>query len=246
MKKIIFLMSSVGIFINPLFGSPIFEKSTNPEDTYTLQSGAGQSFSSIEEVNAYLESQSYSMPSDYERKLTNLGWAWTIDNAQVENMTNATGLGFGNSTYLIGENNTTSPKSFLLEKIMDYAQHQGPPTAFNVQARQLPGTKNVQIDCFVAIGYDAGSFSDKPTDIEFWFKGNPSSLQWEKLTNFDLGGSYTGPGTLAGGGPITAVWRAGEEKPNLKLHKVKFGYFYLIIDSKLGKISRVRMGWVRS
>ena len=188
MKKIIFLMSSVGIFINPLFGSPIFEKSTNPEDTYTLQSGAGQSFSSIEEVNAYLESQSYSMPSDYERTLTNLGWAWTIDNAQVENMTNATGLGFGNSTYLIGENNTTSPRASFWKKSLIMPSIKGLRLLLMFKPGNC-GTKNVQIDCFVAIGYDPGSFSDKPTDIEFWFKGNPSSLQWEKLTNFDLGGS---------------------------------------------------------
>ena len=73
----------------------------------------------------------------------------------------------------------------------------------------------MQIDCFVALGSDAAGGGDKPTTVEFWFKGNPSSIQWDQLFTFESLGSYQTPGAIQAGS-MTAIWKAGNEIPNYK------------------------------
>ena len=60
--------------------------------------------------------------------------------------------------------------------------------------------------------------------LEFWFKSDPSSPQWEECDMFESAGGAPGtpggnqkqPGAINESGGFFAIWKAGDQKPNFQ------------------------------
>jgi hypothetical protein len=119
------------------------------------------------------------------------------------------------------------------------------PQVTNVQAEQIPGTKDVAIS-FELTGKDDGVGSGHPVHGEVWFKENDSMTTWTKvssiyseievgdwqpanLTDFDPAtGTTTATHSsihigMAGLSPITPsfMWKAGDDAPNINTTDAK-------------------------
>ena len=135
--------------------------------------------------------------------------------------------------YIVVEDNSTTPSTIKLDTVMG-SDYQGAPLVENVYAEQIPGSKNVMIDFSVLLASDsaggAGS-SDKPSYIEFWFKSDPTSPQWEECQTF-VENSDAGPSDPnqknAGTLDISGIFmRHGMLEPTNQISKqipVKFVY----------------------
>jgi hypothetical protein len=137
------------------------------------------------------------------------------------------------------------PNSAKLEPVIDRGEYSGQPIVANVQARQIPGTKNVGVDFFLQL--DSGKISQDPY-IEMWFRASQSDIQWERcmeisvsdgawanltpkqtsqwdeqsqtmqdsLTDHTIRFGTAGDPTQYTEGVVNLIWDAGSEKPNFK------------------------------
>ena len=77
-------------------------------------------------------------------------------------------------------------------------------------------TKDVRIDlgCF---NDDPSNHNEKTSFLEFWFKSDPSSPQWEECIMFETGGA---PGKkqpcFNESGGFFAIWKAGDQNQIFK------------------------------
>ncbi|MDA8823980.1 hypothetical protein N9N41_05735 [Opitutales bacterium] len=231
MKNILFSMSLLGILLNPLSAGEIWSLSDDPTDSYTINNPlpSGVTATSVQDVNAWLLSENSYDPAAVMMFDTNIGRAWAFDGTKLVNWTTLTadpaGGAYGN--FLVVEDNSTNPSTFKFEGLRD-DPYTGAPLVSNVYAQQVAGSKNVLIDFSLLLqSDDSGGYppSDKASHLEFWFKSNPSSLQWEVCQGFEsaAGGA---PGTPSGNqkqngainesGGFYAIWKAGEQKPNFQ------------------------------
>ena len=84
---------------------------------------------------------------------------------------------------------------FKLEAVIN-TPYVGAPLVTGVYAQQEPGSKNVRIDFSLVLAYDDRSnvMGDKSSFLEFWFKSDPSSPQWEECHMFESAGGGGSPG----------------------------------------------------
>ena len=77
--------------------------------------------------------------------------------------------------------------------------YEGAPLVTGVYAQQEPGTKDVRIDFSLVLAAsdpNDPAMGDKQSFLEFWFKSDPSSPQWEECMMFESAGGA--PGTPGG------------------------------------------------
>lgn len=228
MKKILIGVSLLGIIFNPLSAGQLYSPTPEPTDTYNLNSSLNGAagviaINSIDDALYFLESEHNYDPAAVGKTHSNIGNVWTLDNSKVFSWT-GTDPGFV-AEYIVVEDNSTTPSSFKLDAVMG-SDYQGAPLVENVYAEQIAGSKNVRIDFSVLLASDltggAGP-AEKASYIEFWFKSDPTSPQWEECQTFVVN-SEGGPsdpnqknrGSLDSSGEFYATWDAGTDKPNFK------------------------------
>ena len=115
--------------------------------------------------------------------------------------------------------NNSGTTTMVLDSIAEKSTpYEGQPSVKNVDAKQIAGTKHVG-QGFVALGQDAAGYGDKSSKVEFWFKSNPSSLQWLQCYTFinsdpASGTTYQTSGPIQSGS-MTARWNTyGSDMPN--------------------------------
>jgi hypothetical protein len=220
MKKILIAMSLLGIILNPLSAGLLFSPTPETDDTYTLnasipdQFGTPTPLDSLDAIQTYLNS----VPG-LGINSTNLGEVYEIDGYRVMELTTLE-TDPGLKTYILIEDNATSPSVFKLEAV-EGEPYQGAPLVSDVHAGQEAGTKDVKIEFNVLLAEDANANGgDKASTIEFWFKSDPSSPQWERCLFFrvpDGTDSRQGmDGPIQVSGDFYAIWKAGDQKPNFK------------------------------
>lgn len=210
MKKIVFLTTFLGLSVHSLFAGRLWEWTG---ERYVLQDSGGSPFASYGGALDFIQARGFS------QELTPMGLAYHLSATELMEVTEATGLAADSYFVLPEEDNSTGTIRFVLSRFQqtnDY--YEGQPRVYRVSAKQTPGTKNVEIQAYVLLGTDPSSFQDKEAKVEFWFKSDPQSLQWEKCIDFEYGSSSSGqtlrqPGLIQNGSMI-ASWRAGNEKPN--------------------------------
>ena len=231
MKNILFSMSLLGILLNPLSAGDIFSLSDDPTDTYTINNPLpnGVTATSVQDVNNWLDFESANDPANLTTLDTNIGPVWTLESSKLVNYTTLTTDPFGGGVYanfIVVEDNSTNPSTFKFEGMRN-DPYEGAPLVSGVYAQQEPGTKNVRIDFSLLLQTDdSGGYSttDKPSFLEFWFKSDPSSLQWEECHMFESAGGAPGSpggnqkerGAINESGSFYAIWKAGEQKPNFQ------------------------------
>ena len=117
-----------------------------------------------------------------------------------------------------------------LEPVEDLGDFAGVPLVADVHAKQIPGSKNVEVSFWLQ--FDSSKSNE--VYIEVWFRESSSELQWERCMEIDKGEhSYTltkkfgyNPETYAndllvahtrsGSGWVSFEWDAGTEKSNFK------------------------------
>jgi hypothetical protein len=230
MKNILFSMSLLGILLNPLTAGLVFNLTPDPADSYTINNPLpnGVTATSVQDVNAWLFDENTLDPAGVELYDENIGRTWRITGTKLVGWTTLTtdpnpGI---MGDFIVVEDNSTNPSTFKFEGIMG-SPYEGAPFVSGVYAQQEPGTKNVRIDFSLLLQTDdSGGYptTDKPSFLEFWFKSDPSSLQWEYCHMFESAGGAPGspggnqkePGAINESGQFYAIWKAGEQKPNFQ------------------------------
>ena len=228
-------MSLLGILLNPLSAGVLYNLTPDPADSYTINNPLphGVTATSVQDVNNWLDQENTNDPSTVFKLDTNLGRVWVLDRQmKLVPLTNLTtdpldssieGISSG---YLVVEDNSTTPSTLKFEGVIGNP-YQGAPLVSYVFAQQIPGTKDVQIDFSVLLAENSSGGApgtDKPSFLEFWFKPNPTSLQWEECMMFETAGGAPGggvgnqkePGPINESGGFFALWKAGDQKPNFQ------------------------------
>ena len=223
-------MSLLGILLNPLSAGEIWSLSDDTTDSYTINNPlpSGVTATSVQDVNAWLYSENSQNPTAVMMFDTNIGRAWAFDGTYLVNWTTLTadpaGGAYGN--FLVVEDNSTNPSTFKFEGLRN-DPYTGAPLVSGVYAQQEPGTKDVRIDFSLVLASSDPidpAMGDKPSWLEFWFKSDPSSLQWEVCHLFETAdgapgggvGNQKQPGAINESGEFYAIWKAGEQKPNFQ------------------------------
>lgn len=221
-------MSLLGILLNPLSAGMLFTLTPDPSDSYSINNPLpnGVTATSVQDVNAWLFDENSNDPAGVELNDENIGPTWRFNGTKLVNWTTLTTdpLSGGISVFVVTEDNSTNPSTFKFEGIIGNP-YEGAPLVSNVYAQQVAGSKNVLIDFSLLLqSDDSGTPSDKASHLEFWFKSNPSSLQWEVCHLFETAGGAPGggvgnqkePGAINESGGFYAIWKAGEQKPNFQ------------------------------
>ena len=228
-------MSLLGILLNPLSAGVIYTLTPENTDSYTINNPLpnGVTATSVQDVNNWLDQEYTNDPAAVFKLDTTLGRVWVLDR-QVKlvpftNLTNdpldSSIVGIA-SEYLVVEDNSTNPSTFKFEGIIENP-YSGAPLVSNVHAQQEAGTKNVVIDFSLVLANSDPAdpaMGDKPSFLEFWFKSDPSSPQWEECMMFESAGGAPGtpggnqkqPGAINESGGFFAIWKAGNQKPNFQ------------------------------
>ena len=225
-------MSLLGILLNPLSAGYLTTLTPDPTDSYTINNPLpnGVTATSVQDVNAWLFDENGNDPAGVELYDENIGRTWRFNGTRLVNWTTLTTDPLSGGIlgdFVVTEDNSTNPSTFKFEGIIGNP-YEGAPLVSNVYAQQVAGSKNVLIDFSLLLqSDDSGGYppSDKASHLEFWFKSNPSSLQWEVCQGFEsaAGGA---PGTPSGNqkqngainesGGFYAIWKAGDQKPNFQ------------------------------
>ena len=222
-------MSLLGILLNPLSAGEIWSLSDDPTDTYTINNPLpnGVTATSVQDVNNWLDQEYTNDPAGVMKQDTNLGRVWTFDGTKLVNWTTLTTDPFGGAgvygNFLVVEDNSTTPSTFKFEGMRN-DPYEGAPLVSGVYAQQEPGTKDVRIDFSLLLqADDSGGYTptDKASFLEFWFKSDPSSPQWEECMMFENPVASPNPGKKEPGafnesGQFYAIWKAGDQKPNFQ------------------------------
>jgi hypothetical protein len=231
MKNILFSMSLLGILLNPLSAGYLFTLTPDPSDSYTINNPLpnGVTATSVQDVNAWLFGENLNDPAGVELYDESIGRTWRFDGNKLVNWTTLTAdplPGGSMGDFFVVEDNSTNPSTFKFEGITGNP-YTGAPLVSNVYAQQEAGTKNVVIDFSLVLASsdpNDPAMGDKPSWLEFWFKSDPSSLQWEVCHLFETAGGAPGggvgnqkePGEINESGGFYAIWKAGEQKPNFQ------------------------------
>jgi hypothetical protein len=225
-------MSLLGILLNPLTAGDIFSLSDDPTDTYTINNPLpnGVTAYSVQDVNNWLDFESANDPANLTPPFdTNIGPVWTLNGPKLVLWTILTADPFGAGVYanfIVVEDNSTNPSTFKFEGVRN-DPYSGAPLVSDVYAQQEPGSKNVRIEFSLVLAFsdpNDPAMGDKPSFLEFWFKPDPSSLQWEECHMFESAGGAPGSpggnqkerGAINESGGFYAIWKAGEQKPNFQ------------------------------
>ena len=225
-------MSLLGILLNPLSAGDIFSLSDDPTDTYTINNPLpnGVTATSVQDVNNWLDFESANDPANLTPPFdTNIGPVWTLNGPKLVLWTILTADPFGAGVYanfIVVEDNSTNPSTFKFEGVRN-DPYSGAPLVSDVYAQQEPGSKNVRIEFSLVLAFsdpNDPAMGDKPSFLEFWFKPDPSSLQWEECHMFESAGGAPGSpggnqkerGAINDSGNFYAIWKAGEQKPNFQ------------------------------
>ena len=231
MKKIIFSISLLGILLNPLSAGYLTTLTPDPSDSYTINNPLpnGVTATSVQDVNAWLYDENSNDPAGVELYDENIGRTWRFNGTRLVNWTTLTTDPLSGGIlgdFVVTEDNSTNPSTFKFEGITGNP-YSGAPLVSNVHAQQEAGTKNVVIDFSLVLAHsdpnDPG-MGDKPSFLEFWFKSDPSSPQWEECMMFESAGGAPGtpggnqkqPGAINESGGFFAIWKAGNQKPNFQ------------------------------
>jgi hypothetical protein len=230
MKNILFSMSLLGILLNPLTAGFVYNLTPDPADSYTIKNPLpnGVTATSVQDVNNWLDTEQANDPPGVMGQDTNLGIVWSFGGAKLVSWTTLTTDPTGGyyGIYLVVEDNSTTPSTFKFEGMRN-DPYEGAPLVSDVYAQQEPGTKDVRIDfSLVLASSDPAdpSMGDKPSFLEFWFKSDPSSPQWEECLFFESaggdpgtsGGNQKQPGNINESGGFFAIWKAGDQKPSFQ------------------------------
>jgi hypothetical protein len=226
-------MSLLGILLNPLSAGDLWTLTPENTDSYTINNNLpdGTPISIIQDIEWHLGNKVANDPAVYSEFNTNLGTVWLIPGSALLDMTTLTidpwsgPPNHGQGSVIVTEDNSTNPSTFKLEQVVA-TPYSGAPLVSNVYAQQVAGSKNVVIDFSLLLqSDDSGGYppSDKASHLEFWFKSNPTSLQWEECMMFETPGAPGGgvgnqkePGPINESGVFFALWKAGDQKPNFQ------------------------------
>jgi hypothetical protein len=231
MKNILFSMSLLGILLNPLTAGFIYNLTPDPADSYTINNPLpnGVTATSTQDVLDWLESEFLFNSAEVSKGGSNIGTLWSFSGSKLVDWTTLAIDPWGAGVYgevIVTEDNSTNPSTFKFEGVVA-SPYAGAPLVGYVYAQQEPGTKDVRIDFTLILAASVpGSpeLGDKPSFLEFWFKPDPSSLQWEECHMFESAGGAPGSpggnqkerGAINESGNFYAIWKAGEQKPNFQ------------------------------
>lgn len=227
MKNILIFMLLLGIILNPLSAGSFWTLTPENSDSYTINNPLpnGVTATSILDVLSWLDGENGANPAQVMKISTNIGDRWSFPGGLLVNWTTLTTdpIGSGYGDFIVSEDNSTNPSTFKFEGIIGNP-YTGAPLVSNVYAQQAAGTKNVVIDFSLLLqSDDSGGYppTDKSSFLEFWFKSNPTSLQWEECMMFETPGAppipgQKEPGPINESGGFFALWKAGDQKPNFQ------------------------------
>ena len=227
-------MSLLGILLNPLTAGDLWTFTPENTDSYTINNNLpdGTPISIIQDILIYLDQKTVNNPAQFMQVNSNLGTVWTIAGFGLVEMTTLTidpwsgAPNHGYGSVIVTEDNSTNPSTFKLEQVVA-TPYEGAPLVSDVYAQQEPGTKDVRIDFSLVLASSDPAdpaMGDKQSFLEFWFKSDPSSPQWEECMMFESAGGAPGtpggnqkqPGAINESGGFFAIWKAGNQKPNFQ------------------------------
>lgn len=223
-------MSLLGILLNPLSAGMLFTLTPDPTDSYTINNPLpnGVTATSVQDVNNWLDTEYTNDPAGVMKQDISLGRLWSFGGGKLVSWTTLTTDPTDGyyQDYLVVENNSTTPSTFKFERVVG-SPYAGAPLVSGVYAQQEPGTKDVRIDFSLVLASsdpNDPAMGDKPSWLEFWFKSDPSSPQWEACHLFETAdgapgggvGNQKQPGAINQSGGFYAIWKAGEQKPNFQ------------------------------
>ena len=227
MKNILFSMSLLGILLNPLTAGNLYELTPEATDSYIINNPLpnGVTATGLADIHFWLQDEHTNDPANIMVITGNLGDLFTIPGNKIVSWTAATTdpTPGGSNPYTITEDNSTNPSTFKFEGVWSNP-YVGAPLVTGVYAQQEPGTKDVRIDFSLLLAYADPSnhgMGDKASFLEFWFKSDPSSPQWEECHMFESAGmdpasGQKQPGAINESGGFYAIWKAGDQKPNFQ------------------------------
>ena len=228
MKNILFSMSLLGILFNPLTAGDLYELTPMASDSYIINNPLpnGVTATGLADIHFWLQDEHTNDPANIMVITGNLGDLFTIPGNKMVSWTAVTTdptPGHSGIYTITEEPRLGLPSLFKLEAVIN-TPYLGAPLVTGVYAQQEPGSKNVRIDFSLLLAYDDPSnhgMGDKQSFLEFWFKSDPSSPQWEECHMFESAGGAPG-GNQKQNGPINhsgayyAIWKAGDDKPNFQ------------------------------
>jgi hypothetical protein len=225
-KQILFMLSMLGLVSNLFSQSP-----GTSNKSYKLTDDEGDSIIAVED------------PFDFSTDIdeTRFGFIRQYSESDLDAITKSNGTAAGRSGLFAitgGEwinNPDTNAYDYVassakLEPVEDLGDFAGAPLVADVHAKQIPGSKNVEVRFWLQ--YDSSKSSE--VYIEVWFRESSSELQWERCMEIDKAEHSNtltkkfgyNPETYAndllvahtrsGSGWVWFEWDAGTEKSNFK------------------------------
>tara|TARA_B100002019_G_scaffold82643_1_gene71401 strand:- start:826 stop:1839 length:1014 start_codon:yes stop_codon:yes gene_type:complete len=197
MKKILLLISTLGLFASSIYGQTF--------DYYVYEDGG--STHTLAQINydappTWLDAANIrgAAFSPFDTNFTNGYLVYELINEEldVDNMPVSAGK------YAL---NLEVPSAPELTSVITDGAYQGAPRVIAVTAGQsnIVDSRDVVIEYGLLLGQGKGD-----AYVEYWFKANPGASKWENIDNANVLGTKEGIVLESASGYYQSVWEAGE------------------------------------
>ena len=198
MKKILLLLSTLGLFASSIYGQSTF-------DYYEFEE-AGSSFT-LSEIN-------YNSPPSwfdaakirgaaFDPYDTNFTVGYLVYEIMASEAMDVSANPIPAGKYVLNLDVQSAP---VLTSVITAGAYQGAPRIISVRARQsnVTDSRDVLFDYGILLGQGKGD-----AYVEYWFKANPEAAKWENIDNANIQGTPEGIVTESASGYKSVIWNAG-------------------------------------
>ena len=198
MKKILLLLSTLGLFASSIYGQSTF-------DYYEFEE-AGSSFT-LSEIN-------YNSPPSwfdaakirgaaFDPYDTNFTVGYLVYEIMANEAMDVSANPIPAGKYVLNLDVQSAP---VLTSVITAGAYQGAPRIISVRARQsnVTDSRDVLFDYGILLGQGKGE-----AYVEYWFKANPEAAKWENIDNANIQGTPEGIVTESASGYKSVIWNAG-------------------------------------
>lgn len=225
MKKILLLLSTLGLFASSIYGQSTFSYHEIAPGTTPINLEAFDSAN----PPAWLDDQAKIKGAAFQPSDTNFTQGYLVYEFVASEITDSVGNPVSAGLYALVHG--TNPELYPATTAGAY---QGAPRIISVRARQsnVTDSRDVLFDYGILLGQGKGD-----AYVEYWFKANPEAAKWENIDNANIQGTPEGNVTESASGYKSVIWNAGNSSFG---NNINTANARIRVTAKLGNIES---GW---